>query len=69
MIVCPGVGDCLSITDHVDAVIADMVTGGTIDTDERARMVIAGWQRSESEYLAPFQRGVNSRAITAQTQF
>jgi len=69
VIVCPGVGDCLSIADHVDAVIADMVTEGTIDTDERARMVIAGWQRSESEYLAPFQRGVNSRAITAQTQF
>lgn len=57
VIVCPGVGDCLSIADHVDEVIADMVKEGTIDGGERVRMVIAGWQRSESEYLAPFQRG------------
>lgn len=56
VIVCPGVGDCLSIADHVDAVIADMVTEGTIDangTYPHGDSRLAA--RSEREYLAPFQ--------------
>ena len=66
VIVCPGVGDFLSIADHVDAVIADMVAEGTIDADERARMVIAGWQRSEREYLAPFQQDGQFHGLTVE---
>jgi len=60
------VGDCLSIADHVDAVIADMVADGAIDVGERARMVIAGWQRSEREYLAPFQNKGEFHGLTVE---
>jgi hypothetical protein len=66
VIVCPGVGDCLSIADHVDAVISNMVAEGAIDADERARMVIAGWQRSEPEYLAPFKYNGGFRGLTVE---
>ena len=56
VVVCPGVGDCQTIADQVDPVIADMVNEKAISREERARMVIASWQRSEREYLAPFHR-------------
>lgn len=55
IVVCPGIGDCQTMADLTDTVIADMVDEGFISADERARMVIAGWQRSKSEYFAPFQ--------------
>jgi SAM dependent carboxyl methyltransferase len=66
VVVCPGVGDCQTIADHVDPVIADMVNEGAISADERARMVIAGWQRSEREYLAPFHHDGRFRNLTVE---
>lgn len=66
VVVCPGVGDCQTIADHVDPVITDMVNEGAIGTDERARMVIAGWQRSERDYLAPFHRDGRFRNLTVE---
>ena len=66
VVVCPGVGDCQTIADHVDPVIADMVNEGAISADERARMVIASWQRSESEYRAPFHRDGRFRNLNIE---
>jgi hypothetical protein len=66
VVVCPGIGDCQTIADHVDPVIADMVRDGAISVDERARMVIAGWQRSEREYRAPFQQDGRFQNLTVE---
>jgi hypothetical protein len=66
VIVCPGVGTCEAIADHVDAVIADMVKEGAISAMERSRMVAACWLRNEQEYLAPFRRDGRFMNLTVE---
>jgi len=56
VVVCPGAGAGQAIANHADTVIAEMVKEGAISATERARMTLAFWMRSESEYVAPFQR-------------
>jgi hypothetical protein len=61
-----GASGLQDLMDHANAVLADMVSEGTIRADERRQMVLGTYPRRKCELLAPFDRDGQFQGLTVE---
>jgi len=61
-----GVSGFENLMDNANAVLEEMVEDGTIQSDERKRMVLGAYPRRRSDLLVPFQPSNQFRGLTVE---
>jgi long-chain acyl-CoA synthetase len=56
-----------ALMDEANAVLADMVSEGAMQAEERARMVVGTWPRRTRELLAPFKRDGHFHGLAVES--